>query len=293
MRTKIVHRLSVSIPRPAVPWSIRRMLAVAIGTAAWTFGTRARAAVSANVRRVLAHEGCTSADRIGSTTRRIFHNGADNYLGLLLLSSSKRGEVARQAEARGVEHLEAALALGRGAILFSAHLGPFEYLPGWFAARGHELIVPVESAGDSWQLRMLLRLRRALALTLVPLDNARASRRLFEALRRNQPVFIMADRAIHGRSAVSDFFGAPAWIPRGPVELSLRSGAPLVGASAWRAGSGRIAGEFTPLTLALPEDQRDKPEVLQMELVRQLERMIAAHLHEWLAFSPIWPPAPH
>jgi KDO2-lipid IV(A) lauroyltransferase len=101
-------------------------------------------------------------------------------------------------------------------------------------------------------------------------------------------VLITADRAVAGESVVTDFFGAPARLPQGPVDLSLRSGAPLVGAFGWRSDGGRMGAEFTPLILALPADQRDKREVLQAALTRQLEKVVRTHLDEWVVFEPIW-----
>jgi lauroyl/myristoyl acyltransferase len=122
----------------------------------------------------------------------------------------------------------------------------------------------------------------------VPLDGPKAVRMLYDALSDNHLVLITADRAVAGESVVMDFFGAPARMPQGPVDLSLRTGAPLVGAFGWRSAGGRMAAEFTPLTLALPGDQRDKPDILQAALTRQLERTVRAHLDEWVVFEPVW-----
>jgi lauroyl/myristoyl acyltransferase len=131
-------------------------------------------------------------------------------------------------------------------------------------------------------------LRRRNGADFVPLDGPKAIRTMYDALSNNHLVLITADRAVAGQSVVTDFFGAPARLPQGPVDLSLRSGAPLVGAFGWRSDGGRMGAEFTPLILALPADQRDKREVLQAALTRQLEKVVRTHLDEWVVFEPIW-----
>jgi lauroyl/myristoyl acyltransferase len=276
---------------PKLPRGLRQSFAIVIGTLGWLLARRQRERVTANVIQVLGGSiprsqfGVTQTQRI---VRRVFCNCIRNYLDLLALPAVTRQEIVAHLDVRGVENLEAALALGRGAVLFSAHLGPFEYLPAWFSARGYQMVVPVENSRDQRLLHLMVDLRRRSGADFVPLNGPKAIRMLYDALSNNQLVLITADRAVAGESVVTDFFGAPARLPQGPVDLSLRTGAPLVGAFGWRSAGDRMAAEFTPLTLALPADQRDKREVLQAELIRQLERTVRAHLDEWVVFAPVW-----
>jgi KDO2-lipid IV(A) lauroyltransferase len=276
---------------PKLPRGLRQNLAVVIGTLGWLSARRQRERVTANVAQVLGPSiphtlfGFMQTQRI---VRRVFCNCIRNYLDLLALPAVTRQEIVANLDVKGVENLEAALALGRGVVLFSAHLGPFEYLPAWFSARGYRMVIPVEKLRDERLLHLMVDLRRRNGADFVPLDGPKAIRTMYDALSNNQLVLITADRAVAGESVVTDFFGAPARLPQGPVDLSLRSGAPLVGAFGWRSAGGRMAAEFTPLTLALPPDQSDKREVLQAALTRQLEKIVRAHLDEWVVFEPIW-----
>ena len=276
---------------PKLPRRLRETAAVVIGTLGWLLARRQRKRVTANVTQVLG-PSITHSLFDGLQTqrivRRIFCNCIRNYLDLLALSAVARQEIVANLDVKGVENLEAALALGRGAVLFSAHLGPFEYLPAWFSARGYRMVIPVEKLRDERILQLMVDLRRRSGADFVPLEGLKAIRTMYDALSKNHIVLITADRAVAGESVVTDFFGAPARLPQGPVDLSLRSGAPLVGAFGWRCDGGRMAAEFTPLTLALPGDQRDKREVLQAALTRQLERTVRAHLDEWVVFEPVW-----
>jgi lauroyl/myristoyl acyltransferase len=276
---------------PKLPRHVRKAIAIAVGTLAWISARRQRACVAANVaqvRRLARGRFLPDWVRSQLVVRRIFCNCMQNYLDLLALPAVTRRQIVAQLNVVGAEHLEAALDQGRGAVLFSAHLGPFEYLPSWFSAQGYEMVIPVEKVTDGRLLQLMIELRRRTGVAFVPLGGTKAIRMMFDALGRNQLVLITADRVIEGESAEIDFCGAPARLPCGPVDLSLLTGAPLVGAFGWRTPGGRMAAEFTPLTLALPADQRGKREALQAAVTRQLEKVVGDHLDQWVVFEPVW-----
>jgi KDO2-lipid IV(A) lauroyltransferase len=276
---------------PQVPRWLRRIIAVVAGSLAWGLARRARGNVTANVAQVLGPSSRHSVAgwlRKHRTARRIFCCCFENYLDLLALPGLTRERIAAAMDVHGAEHLTEALSHGRGVVLFSAHLGPFEYLPSWFSVHGYEMVIPVEKVSDERLLKLMVGLRQRNGVAFVPLDGVRAIRTMFETLRRNQIVLITADRAIEGESVFGDFFGATARLPRGPVDLSIRTGAPLLGAFGWRTSGGRMAAEFIPLTLALPDDERRNAEVLQAALTRRLEQVVKDHLDQWVVFEPIW-----
>jgi lauroyl/myristoyl acyltransferase len=146
----------------------------------------------------------------------------------------------------------------------------------------------VENLKDERLLRLMVDLRNSNGVNYVPLGGSTPMRTIIQALRNNQIVLITADRAVVGESVVRDFFGKPARLPIGPVNLSLRTGAPLVGALGWRSSRYRISGEFIRLTLALPEEQRTQPDAVEEALLRELERMIGMHPEQWVVFSQVW-----
>jgi KDO2-lipid IV(A) lauroyltransferase len=281
---------------PKLPRWLRQLTAVVIGTLAWGLARRPRQHVMANVTHVLGpslRQSFVGRGRAQLIVRRVFCNCIHNYLELFALQALTRQQVVARMDATGAEYLDEALSYGRGVILFSAHLGPFEYLPSWISAQGYEMVIPVEKVKDERMLRLMLELRRRNGVYFVPLEGVKAIRRMFDALRRNQIVLITADRAIEGESVVMDFFGAAARLPRGPVDFSVLTGAPLVGGFGWRGAGGRDVIEFTRLSLALDDHQRDKPEVLHAALARQLERVVGDHLDQWVVFEPIWADIEH
>jgi lauroyl/myristoyl acyltransferase len=289
----VVYRAAKIIPK--LPRVLRRPIAVVVGTISWVLARGQRKNVIANVTRVLPasdHHSLAGRIRAQLIARRIFCNCIHNYLDLFALPALTTEEVSERMVLNGAEYLLEALAHGQGVILFSAHLGPFEVMPfamlRIFSQFNCEMVIPVEKVDDARMLSLMVALRSRSGANFVPLDGIGAIVAMVEALQKNQFVLITADRAIKGRSAKLQFFGAEAELPRGPVDLALRTGAPLVGAFGWRGSGGKLCCEFTRLTFALPEDQRDNPHVLHAAIARELEVRIAAHLHEWVVFKSIW-----
>ncbi len=275
---------------PKIPRPVRRQLAALIGTAAWAVAGRARRHVSANVWHALgapAQRDLAFRIRTQQIVRRIFCNCISNYLELFTRPTLSKQAVLDRIEVRGVEHFEEAAALNRGVVIASAHLGPFEYLTSWMPARGFELTIPVQKMRDDRMLRLMLEKRISNDVRFVPVTGFGAVRTILRAIERKQTVLITADRAVYGESAILDFFGAPARLPLGPVNLAIQTGAPLIGAFGWRNGSRDVV-EFVPISFALPDHERGNRELLQALLLRRLEKIIGDHLDEWVVFEPVW-----
>ncbi len=276
---------------PRLPRRFVRWLPKAMGPLAWLLAAPARRQVTRNLSYVLGSDirvTATNRRKLRRAVRALFRNSVGNYLDALLLPALDRQEFLQHISIEGREHVEEALALGKGVLLFSAHFGPFEYMNQWFAASGYQVTIPVERLKDERLLRLMVELRSSSGITYVPLGGSAPMRTIIQALRKNQIVLITADRAVEGESVVRDFFGAPARLPIGPVNLSIRTGAPLVGAFGWWSSPSHINGSFSPLTLGLSMDERKQPDVVEAALIKQMEQAISAHPEQWVVFSPVW-----
>ena len=272
-----------------LPFDLRQSVASAVGNVAWCCAGRARRAVTKNVEHVLGQSQSPSLAEmlaVQKATRHIFCSCVHNYVELF--ASLPPEEIADRLDLRNVEYLEEALALGRGVVLFSAHLGPFEVLSSWFSAHGYRLIIPVERMEDNQMLQLMIDFRRRNGVEFVPAGSLVSMRKIFKTLQDKQIVLITADRAIAGKSKATLFFGARTLLPTGPVNLSVRTGAPLVGAFGWRTKGKSLQGEFTRLSLALPDDQRRNEDALQDLVTQHLEKMIRSHIDQWVVFEPLW-----
>jgi phosphatidylinositol dimannoside acyltransferase len=254
-------------------------------------GRRARKQATINMVHVLGKdvvETRAGRKRLRQTVRRMFQYSARNYLESFYLPTVPAKVVTQSMQIKGEEHLKAALAQGKGVLLFSAHVGPFEYLSQWLSINGYPLTIPVEPLKDQRMLNLMLKVRRSHGVEYVPLKGVSTVRSLMQSLRTNKVVLLTSDRAIVGESVEAPFFGAPARLPAGLAALAQRTGAALVGAFGWRTHGTQIEGEFVPLSLALPEEQRANTDILMRGIIETTERVISAHPEQWVVFAPVW-----
>jgi len=286
---KLFKFASVIIPR-LPDWCIP-ILADVSGLMAFLLATRARKQATSNMVHVLGNEVVGSSAgrrRVRRNTIQMFQNNVRNYLDLFTIPNLSREKFLSMVEVEGIEHLEQALALGKGVILYSAHFGPFNYMAQWISIKGYDLIIPVEHLKDERTLDLTLTLRNSQGVQFIPLGGSTPMRKIIKALRNNQIVLITADRAVEGESVEKLFFGEPACLPIGPVSLSQRTGAALVGACGWHTSRTHIGGRFLPLTLELTEEERNDTGVVMCALINGLEQYIQAYPEQWVMFSPVW-----
>lgn len=274
------------LPEWCIPW-----LANTVGFFAFVIAAKARKQATSNMIHVMGKVTIASKSgrrRLRRNVLQMFQSNTRNYLDLFTLPNLPPEKILGMLDIEGIEYLEQALEQGKGVILFSAHLGPFNYLAQWIALKGYHLIIPVEQLKDKRILDLTVNLRNSKGVQFLPLGGSAPMRTIIKALRNNHVVLITADRAVEGESVEKPFFGEPARLPIGPVSLSQRTGATLVGASGWHTSRTRITGKFVPLTLELNEDQKSDADIVMNALIKKLEEFIKPHAGQWVVFSPVW-----
>ena len=210
-----------ALPRPArlrVARGLGRLLARAVPAE--------RRAVRANLSRVLAG---APPDRIEAAVAQTFANFGAFFADLLTLNRRPGADLgAYVARADGEHHLDAALAVGRGVVLLTAHLGNWEFAGRLLSTRGGRTAHVVLSAEQDRALEQYLRLDGP-QLRFVTRRQATSTLGLLAALRRGELVAMQADRPTGGRGdALAPFFGEPAAFPLGPFVLARAAGAAVI-----------------------------------------------------------------
>lgn len=130
-------------------------------------------------------------------------------------------------ELSGREHLEAALAQGKGVILLTAHLGNFELMSTVLPLLGfpphHVIAWKFEETAENLYLD---RIREQYGAKLLYSQELKTND-VVGILKRGEIVLIVPDHYTIGKTEVP-FFGIPTRMPAGPVQYALTSGAPLV-----------------------------------------------------------------
>lgn len=138
----------------------------------------------------------------------------------------------------GWEHVERAMAAGKGIVVVAGHHGNWELLGGYIAARGVPFDVIVRGIANPFFDEYVNELRTALGMVVV--HDSEAVSRAPRALRAGRAVGFVADQGLLGlASTYVTFFGRPAKTPRGAAVFALRFNAPVLFVDGLRLPNGK------------------------------------------------------
>lgn len=199
-------------------------LGESVGALFFRFDQRHRRLALANLERAFGQE-LSPPERLRIARESFLHFGrvlADN----LKWSSLSQENRKRLLRIEGTENIARALALRRGVLLFSAHLGNWEVASLALSrfAPLHVVARPLDSLPAE---RELLRFRSSLGAKII--YKHQAARPILQALRQNEMVAILIDQNVLRSQAVFvDFFGLPAATTPSLASFHLRTRAPLL-----------------------------------------------------------------
>jgi Kdo2-lipid IVA lauroyltransferase/acyltransferase len=218
-----------------------------LGDLAWLALPGRRAVVRANLTRAFGGE--MTAAELGRLCRRSFEHLGMNLVEACMFYFRPPSRLLSRVEFRGVEHLDAAGAGGRGMVLLTAHLGNWELLAASHVLCGWPLSVMVRPLDSPLLDGIVERLRLRSGVELIA--KRRGFQDALDALRRGRMVGILLDQNASRREGVFvPFFGTPASTSRGLALIALRSGAPVLPAFIRRLPGGRHVVEVGPCIAA-------------------------------------------
>ena len=183
-------------------------------------------------RRVIRNLTAAYGQSYSLSTKKGLANGVQEHFIQNLLDCLKQltdNDYARRSiTIQGIEHAQSALRKGRGIIALGAHIGNFVLLGTRVGSEGYRFHTLFRIPPDRRIELLITRYLPRYQQSVIPsLPRRLAVRRILEALKRNEIVYILGDNLKKG-SIDAFLFGQRVPSPRGPVSLALRSGAPLV-----------------------------------------------------------------
>ena len=264
-------------------------LAILVARVGYLTARKARRRLEFNLRRALPE---ASEAQIRRITWLNFRNHSKAYSDLMRLPRMTVEELRPLLEVEGQEHLAAALALGRGVWVVSAHMGSWEIAAAIWAATVAPVSLFAEVLEPAELYDWYRRTRARLGISVLPLTQG-GIRKVIRALNANEMVVTAIDRDVLGTGRRFDFFGRPAPIPTGPAEISLRRGTPILPVAVWRLPDDRLRAVGMPAVLEEPtgDPEADVARVVS-RLLRHLEDFIRAHPEQWHLPHAIWDDSP-
>ncbi len=190
----------------------------------------------------------------------------------------------------GKEHLDRALAEGKGVVGAVPHIGNWDTTGRGLFELGYKTVAVAEALEPPRLLDLFIEHRARLGMKVIPLVKGSAvGRKLAEHLQQNYIVCLVADRDLLGRGIEVEMFGAARRLPPGPAMLALRTGAPLVVCPLYTTEDGWVMQVDPPVDVERTSDDRADVAALTREVGKGFERAIAAKPTDWHMFQPAWP----
>ncbi|MBS0396752.1 MAG: lipid A biosynthesis acyltransferase [Proteobacteria bacterium] len=189
----------------ALPWAAQGVLARALGSLAWYVARRDRRTTLVNLR--LAYPALEERAR-RALGRAHFRSLVYSLFEVGLVWFDRRGRLERLARVEGREHLEAALAAGRGVLLVGAHFTTNEIAAAALPQTGHLFHVMYKPSGNALLNQLALRGRISRNGRMIPSDQFKE---LLRVLQQRGIVLYAPDQRFDGAGAVVvPLFGVPA-----------------------------------------------------------------------------------
>ena len=244
----------------------------------------ARAAlVRSHLRRV------TGVDPAPALVRAAFASYARYWLDAFRLPVEPEERLAARVRTEGLEHVDEALAAGKGVVFALPHVGNWDVAGAWLTrVRGLSLTVVAEAV-EPPELRVWFHdFRKALGMDVV-FNGPRVVGEITAALGRNGAVALLCDRDVDGSGLSVPFFGEPAPLPKGPATLAFRTGAALLPVAVFQEPDGHRIVVSPPVELQRAGRLRDDVASVTADLATRLEPLIRRAPQQWHLFQPNWP----
>ena len=188
---------------------------------------------------------------------------------------STAGKSQGKAEApftwRGVQHIEAAYATGKGVIFLTPHLGSFEMIgQAWgqdFGPKFGNFTVLFRPARKAWMSDLVANSRNRPGLATVP-TNLSGVRQMIKALRKGEAVGLLPDQVPpDGMGLWTPFFGKSAYTMTLAARLSAQTGATVLVGFGERLSFGRgYVLHISPLKQALSDNLETAVQQMNTEM---------------------------
>lgn len=185
----------------------------------------------------------------------------------------------------GIEHLDSALAAGRGVVAVLPHSGNWDMAGLWFVRRRGSFSTVVERLAPEELYQRFVAYRASLGFDIVPLTGSgNPTLRLLRQLRQGGVVCLLADRDLTGAGMDVEFFGGAARMPLGPARLAAASGATLLAIGCWFTPHGWGIRFHPPV----PVPDRSAVRQATQTVADCFAADIAAHPQDWHMLQPLW-----
>jgi len=194
------------------------------------------------------------------------------------------------ANATGSEHVDAAMARGKGLILALPHMGNWDVSAVWLVKRGYPFTTVAERLKPESLFERFVEYRESLGMEVLALTGGERApvEVLSERLRAGRAICLVADRDLSRNGIEVQFFGEATRMPGGPALLALTTGASLHVVIPWFTEDGWAQAISAPLQMPEDGSLRERIVALTQQLADGFAAGIAEHPTDWHMLQKLW-----
>jgi KDO2-lipid IV(A) lauroyltransferase len=220
-----------------------------------------------------------------------FRHFGSVFADIIKIQHMKQDKVRRSLSIKGAEHLEKALALGKGVLIFSAHMGNWEMATAPISGIGKVNVI-ARPLDNRLLEKELLQIRKKLGANII--SKQQAARPILRALLANEMVAILIDQnTVRNQAVFVDFFGKSAATTPSLAAFFLKTGAPIVPVFCLPIQSGRYHITIRqPVEIDMTGDEEQDILKITQLCTKIIQNQIQENPEVWMWFHNRWKTRP-
>ena len=190
------------------------------------------------------------------------------------------------ADPEAEERVRAILDKGRGALVFSAHIGNWELLASYMGR-----IAPINLLTRRHKdfNHYVTDCRARHHVDTIYDDSMTSMKKILRRLRQGEMVGLIIDRNLrHVDGMMVDFMGSPAFTPYYPVKLALKTGAPVIGIFLLQEGPFYRLHIEDPIEVKMLDDIETTYRAYTRAFLQTVEKHVRTHPEQWFWAHKRW-----
>ncbi len=280
-----VGRIVLLLPR-----RVALRLGILLADLFFLFSRREKTVALENLSAAFGAE--KNPDDILRICRYCFRNLGKQLMEVLQIPRLTSENLGKLVTCEGRQNIEDALKAGKGVIILTAHFGNWELLGAGLNLSGYKLSYIVRPLRSPQMDALLNRIRESAGGK--PIPRGASVKGALRCLRRNELLAILSDIDTKVDGVFVDFFGRPAFTPRGPVSIALRTGAALVPTHVVRQKDDtHVIIAEKALELKVTGDLEEDIRLNTARSVKILESYIRKYPEQWIWVHDRWKTQPN
>ena len=271
-----------------LPRSLALVVGGWLGMIAYRLATEQRKLACEHIRQAL---GISDEAAIKTIVKKCFANLGKNIVEFMLFPRMNLKKIQQVVSFEGVQHVENALARGKGAIILTGHFGNWELLAASISTTVSPLSPIVRELRSPRLNAFVSKYREKAGYSTI--DRNTGVRQALRCLRNNNLLGIVADVDTSVNGVFVDFFGRPAYTPYSPIAFALRTGASILPSFIIRKPDNTHQAIIEPpLTLERCDDKEKELVINTQKYTKVIESYIQKNPEQWIWMHKRWKTRP-